>query len=183
MALKYYGINASKEEFFARCETAGKGNHALSWGVLKGAASYGLYAWLISGHPYELIGYGDVMEKEGLTEDAAREKVKRLIKECEENERTELFTNVEERVIISKFIDAKAAVLIPTLEWTENENHSVVVTNIWEGYVYYNDPNDEKQCKMDMNYFFRLWQNEKTDYDIIVISDKKIDFDEINERE
>ncbi len=183
MALKYFGINVTKEEFYERCETAGSGNHALSWGVLKGVASYGLYAWLISGNPYELNEYGDVMEKQGLTEHEAREKVERLIRECKSNEKIVFYENYEAEVIISRFVEAKAAVLIPTLDWTDYENHSVVVTNIWDGYVYFNNPNPDTLNRMATEEFLRSWQNEKTDYDIIVISDRNIDFEEINKRE
>lgn len=67
MALKYYSIEFTKSEFYNRCESAGPGNHVLPWGVLIGVASYGLYAYLISGNPFELIDYSEVIEKQGLT--------------------------------------------------------------------------------------------------------------------
>lgn len=183
MALKYYGIEFTKSEFYNRCESAGSGNNVLTWGVLKGVASYGLYAYLISGTPTLLIDYSEVMKNQDLTEHQAKEKVDRLIEECNQNEKTELIEFETETIIIANFIEKKAAVLIPTLDWTETENHSVVITNIWDGKVYFNNPNKNAVSEFTYAEFFRKWLNDKTDRDIIIISNKKLDFDSINNEE
>jgi hypothetical protein len=179
MALKYYGVDTDKSSFYASCESAGLGNHVLPWGVLKGAASYGLYAYLVSNNPFEMINYDDVMAKENLSLSEAEEKVNRLIEECRSNEKIRLIRSDEEAVYLAKFIEKKAAVLIPTIVWTENENHSVVITNVWDGGVYFIDPNNGTNVKWSFERFFPSWKNERTDGDIIIISDKEIDFEEL----
>lgn len=183
MALKYYSIEFTKSEFYNRCESAGPGNHVLPWGVLIGVASYGLYAYLISGNPFELIDYSEVIEKQGLTNLQAKEKVDRLLEECKHNEKIELVEFETETIIIAKFIEKKAAVLIPTLDWIAGENHSVVITNIWDRKVYFNNPNKNDVSEFTYEEFFGKWLNDKTDRDVIIISNKKLDFDSINNEE
>lgn len=179
MALGYYGLHPDRSEFYLKCEAAGNGNHVLPWGVLKGVASYGLYVCLVSDNPFVMNDYRDVMDKHQISHEEAEEKVNRLIQECKENEKIQLFRSAEVMVLIRKFIEKKAAVLIPTLEWTEEENHSVVITNIWDGNVFFNDPNSGTNMKMNCKDFFTYWRNIRTDSDLIIISDKEVDFDEV----
>lgn len=192
MAARYYGSDVAKQDFYQLCHAKGDGNLVLPWGVCKAINKLGLYSGFVSKAPDKLNdhGYAELMLKGNMNRDVAEEYVKNLIAECRNSEKVELveWHSGDERFLLH-ILENEYGVIVPTLWWTNEENHSIVVTGYEivddEYTIHFNNPNYpriSKERDFPLKEFHKRWLDPRTDYDFIVVSDQKINISDQRKR-
>ena len=180
-----------KRDLYERCRTAAENNFAFPWGTLLGAVSYdNIYATLFSKNPRSLSDDNPVQEAGWykMEIDEMKTFISNLIAEAEVNKNIRLiqwYFNDEEKInFIKKIVNKGIGVVIPTVRWNRHSNHSIVVTDYIAGKFIFNNPNPSKYGSGNKTFFKedefkRKWFDERTDDDLIIISENPLDFKDL----